>query len=265
MERLIDLAAGQCGFDRVALRRRNLVTEAEMPYTNPFGMIYGDGAYHQVMEKALAMGDWAGFEQRRSEARARGKRRGIGVSNYLDTASGVPRERADMTVQPDGTVDVVIGTVSTGQGHETSFAQLVTEWLGVPFDKVHILTGDTEFVKFGGGTHSGRGLRLASIVIWHASQEIIEKGRRIAAMLLECEVTAVTFQTSEFKRGGDGRSVSLAQVARASCELADLPQDLRGPLRATADHTVQVAEFPYGCQVVEVEIDPELVTLENVH
>ncbi len=264
MERLIDLAARQCGFDRVALRRRNLVTAAEMPYTNPFGMVYGDGAYHKVMEKALALGDWDGFPARRSEAKARGKCRGIGVANYVDTASGVPRERAELTVHGDGSVDVIIGTVSTGQGHETSFAQLVTEWLGVPLEQVRILAGDTAFVKFGGGTHSGRGLRLASIVIWSASQQIIDKGRRIAAHLLECEPEAVEFRDGVFRRTASGRSVGLAEVARAAAELPTLPDDLHGPLAAVGDETVSVAEFPYGCQVVEVEIDPDLGTLEIV-
>ncbi|MGZ5123635.1 MAG: xanthine dehydrogenase family protein molybdopterin-binding subunit [Burkholderiales bacterium] len=264
MERLIDLAAREHGFDRIELRRRNLPTEAEMPYTNPFGMIYDSGAYHRVMEKALELGDWADFPARRAEARARGKCRGIGVANYVDTASGVPRERAEMTVHPDGTVDVIIGTVSTGQGHETSFAQLVTEWLGVPFDNVRILTGDTEFVKFGGGTHSGRGLRLASIVIWNASQQIIEKGKRIAALLLECEPSAVEFREGAFVRPGRGRTLSFTDVARAASELPDLAADLRGPLAAISDETVTTAQFPYGCQVVEVEIDPELGSLEIV-
>jgi len=263
MERLIDLAAGEHGFDRVELRRRNLVSEAEMPYTNPFGMIYDSGAYHRVMEKALELGDWANFPARRAEAKARGKCRGIGVSNYVDTASGVPRERAEMTVHADGSADVIIGTVSTGQGHETSFAQLVTEWLGVPFDQVRILTGDTEFVKFGGGTHSGRGLRLASIVIWNASQQIIEKGKRVAALLLECEPGAVEFGEGLFTRPG-GRSVSLGDVARGAAELADLPEALRGPLAAISDVTVTTAQFPYGCQVAEVEIDPDLGTVEIV-
>jgi carbon-monoxide dehydrogenase large subunit len=235
-----------------------------MPYTNPFGMVYDSGAYHHVMEKALALGDWAGFPARSAETRARGKCRGIGVANYVDTASGVPRERAEMTVHTDGTVDVIIGTVSTGQGHETSFAQLVTEWLGVPFDQVRILTGDTEFVKFGGGTHSGRGLRLASIVIWGASQQIIEKGKRIAALLLECEPSAVTFHEGVFIRAGGSRGVSLKDVACAASELPDLAEDLRGPLAAIADETINTAQFPYGCQVVEVEIDPELGQVEIV-
>jgi carbon-monoxide dehydrogenase large subunit len=264
MERLIDLAAREHGFDRVDLRRLNLVTEAEMPYTNPFGMVYDSGAYHHVMEKALDLGDWAGFPARRAEAKARGRCRGIGVANYVDTASGVPRERAEMTVRPDGGVDVIIGTVSTGQGHETSFAQLVTEWLGVPFENVRILTGDTAFVKFGGGTHSGRGLRLASIVIWNASQKIIDKGKHIAALLLECEPEAVSFSNGVFARAGGGRTVTLSDVARGANELPDLPENLRGPLIAISDETVNTAQFPYGCQVAEVEIDPDLGTVEIV-
>ncbi|HEX2824983.1 MAG TPA: xanthine dehydrogenase family protein molybdopterin-binding subunit [Burkholderiales bacterium] len=262
MERLIDLAAREKGFDRIELRRRNLVSESEMPYTNPFGMVYDSGSYHAVMEKALQLGDWTGFPARKAEAKQRGKCRGIGVANYVDTSSGVPRERAEVTVKPDGSVDVIIGTVSTGQGHETSFAQLVTEWLGVPFEKVNILTGDTAFVKFGGGTHSGRGLRTASVVIYNASQDIIEKGKRIAALLLECEASAVEFAAGEFTRPG-GRKVTLRDVARAAVELPDVPEELRGPLEAVCDQEVE-AQFPYGCQVVEVEIDPDLGTLEIV-
>lgn len=264
MERLIDLAARQCGFDRVEIRRRNLLTEAELPHTNPFGMIYDSGAYHEVMEKALKLGDWAGFAERRAEARKRGKCRGIGVANYVDTATGVPRERAEVTVHPDGRVDVVIGTVSTGQGHETSFAQLVTEWLGVPIQNVQIITGDTKVVKVGGGTHSGRGMRLASIVIWNASRQIIERGTRIAALMLECEPSEIQFEDGRFIVGGTDRSVGLFDVAGAARQRTDLPDELRGPLTAFSDETINVASFPYGCHVCEVEVDPELGTVEVV-
>ena len=134
MERLIDLAARDYGFDRVALRRRNLVTEKELPYKNPFGVEYDNGDYIGGMDIALRLGDWAGFKRRRAEAKKRGKYRGIGVGNYVDISTGVPREKAEITVKPDGTVELVIGIVSQGQGHETSFAQLVTEWLGVPIE-----------------------------------------------------------------------------------------------------------------------------------
>jgi len=264
MERLIDLAARECGFDRVELRRRNLLTEAELPYTNAFGMIYDSGDYHEVMEKALVLGDWPGFAERRAEARKRGKCRGIGVANYVDTATGVPRERAEVTVHPEGRVDVVIGTISTGQGHETSFAQLVGEWLGVPLENVQIRTGDTDFVKVGGGTHSGRGMRLASIVIWNSSQQIIAKGTRLAALLLRCEPSEIRFKDGRFTVNAGERSVGLFEVAAGAMQLNDLPDDLRGPLAACSDETVNVASFPYGSHVCEVEIDPELGTVEVV-
>ncbi|HYH41005.1 MAG TPA: xanthine dehydrogenase family protein molybdopterin-binding subunit, partial [Burkholderiales bacterium] len=125
MERLIDLAAAEFGFDRIELRRRNLVTTAELPYANPMGMTYDSGDYPEGMSKALRLGDWSGFPARREEARARGKCRGIGIANYVDSATGFPRERAELTVHSNGTVDLVLGVVSQGQGHETSFAQVV--------------------------------------------------------------------------------------------------------------------------------------------
>jgi CO/xanthine dehydrogenase Mo-binding subunit len=134
MKRLIDLAARETGIERTELRRRNLVPASAMPYRNPFGMVYDSGEYHACMESALRLSDWDGFSARRAEALARGKRRGIGVANCVDTATGVPRERAEVTVLPEGVVEVVIDTTFQGQGHENSFAQLMTEFLGVPLD-----------------------------------------------------------------------------------------------------------------------------------
>jgi carbon-monoxide dehydrogenase large subunit len=264
MERLIDIAARQCGFDRVALRRRNLVAESEMPYRNPFGMEYDSGAYGQVMEQALTLGDWNNFAGRRVEARKRGKCRGISIGNYVDTATGVPRERAEITVKPDG-VDVVIGIVSQGQGHETSFAQLVTEWLGVPFDSVRLITGDTDIVQVGGGAHSGRGMRLASIVIKKSSDDIIAKGTRIAEHLLETAAADIDFADGRFVVKGTNHSIGLFEVARAATEKNDLPDDLRGPLMAHCDETVALASFPYGAHVCEVEVDPETGVVEIVN
>ena len=264
MERLIDLAARECGFDRVELRRRNLLTQAELPYTNAFGMVYDSGDYHGAMAKALELGDWAGFPARREQARALGKVRGIGVANYVDTATGVPRERAEITVHPEGRVSVVVGTVSNGQGHETSFAQLVTEWLGVDLEQVEIIAGDTDIVKVGGGTHSGRGMRLISIVVFNASQRIVEKGKRIAARLLESDPSQVAFDNGRFSVAGAERAVGLFEVAQAAERLDDLPEDLRGSLAAFSDETVLEASFPYGAHVCEVEVDPELGSLEIV-
>ncbi|MBI2014120.1 MAG: molybdopterin-dependent oxidoreductase, partial [Candidatus Rokubacteria bacterium] len=139
MERLIDLAARRHGFDRVELRRRNLVPPGAMPYRNPFGMVYDSGDYAAVQDRAIALADWTGFEARRRAARRRGRYRGIGIANYIEVASGAPRERAHVTVHPEGRIDVAIGTLSAGQGHETSFAQLLAEWLGVELDQVRLI------------------------------------------------------------------------------------------------------------------------------
>jgi aerobic carbon-monoxide dehydrogenase large subunit len=264
MERLIDLVARQIGFDRIELRRRNLVPEAAMPYTNPFGMVYDSGHYHEAMEHVLTLADWAGFPARRAEAKARGKCRGIGVANYVDTATGAPREKAEVTVSPQGTVEVVVGTVSQGQGHETSFAQLITEWLGVPIDSVRLVTGDTDRVSVGGGAHSGRALRLGSIVMLNASTEIIEKGLRIAGHVLEAAPADLEFAAGEYRVKGTDRAIGIFAVARAAIERSDLPEDLRGKLRATSDETVNLAAFPYGCHVCEVEVDPETGAVEIV-
>jgi aerobic carbon-monoxide dehydrogenase large subunit len=262
MERLIDLAAQQCGFDRLQLRRRNLVPETAMPYRNPFGMVYDSGAYHRVMESVLALGDWTGFPARRAEARRRGKYRGIGVSNYVDTATGTPRERAEVTVLPEGAVEVVVGTVSNGQGHETSFAQLVGEWLGVPIDSVRLVTGDTDRVSVGGGSHSGRALRLASIVMLNASRDIIAKGTQIASYVLEAAPADLEFADGKFRVKGTDRRIDIFEVAAAALQRNDLPEDLRGPLAAASDETINLASFPYGCHVCEVEVDPDTGVVE---
>jgi aerobic carbon-monoxide dehydrogenase large subunit len=265
MERLIDLAARDYGFDRVTIRRRNLVTEDEMPYKNPFGVEYDNGDYVGGMDMALRLGDWAGFPHRRAEARKRGKYRGIGVGNYVDISTGVPREKAEITVLPEGTVELVIGIVSQGQGHETSFAQLVTEWLGVPIEAVRFVAGDTDRVSVGGGAHSGRGMRLGSIVIKKSSDGIVERGARIAEYLLEAARADIEFKDGRFAVKGTNHSVSLFEVARAALERTDLPADLQGPLAAACDETVLLASFPYGCHVCEVEVDPETGAIKIVN
>jgi carbon-monoxide dehydrogenase large subunit len=264
MERLIDLAARECGFDRLELRRRNLLTPAELPHRNPFGMLYDSGDYPAAYEAALRLGDWDGFPARRAEAKTRGRCRGIGVANYVDTATGVPRERAEVTVHPEGRVDVVIGIVSNGQGHETTFAQLIHEWLGVDLERVRIVAGDTDIVRVGGGTHSGRGMRMGSVVIWKSAQQILEKGARIAARMLECDPSLVRHERGRFVAPDATEGPTLFEVATAAARLDDLPADLRGPLQGISDEVFHEASFPYGCHVCEVEIDPELGTVAIV-
>ena len=257
MERLVDLACREHGFDPVEIRRRNMIPPSSMPYANGLGMTYDSGAYEQAMESVLRIGDWQGFPNRRVEAADRGIHRGIGLAAYVETSTGAPRERTEMTVRPDGNIDVIIGTLASGQGHETSFAQLVTEWLGVPIDAVRLITGDTDVVEVGGGSHSGRSMRLAGIIIGKASDEIINRGRRIAGHLLEAAETDITFADGRFTVAGTDRSLGIFEVAAAAETRTDLPKDLRGSLAAVSDETVRVAAFPFGYHVCEVEVDVE--------
>src|SRR5262245_36600727 len=259
IERMIDLAARDHGFDRIALRRRNLIAERAMPYTNALGLTYDSGAYKQAMDAALALAGWSSFADRRREARRRRLHRGFGIANYIEIASGAPRERAEITVVAEGWVEVVIGTLASGQGHETSFAQLVTEWLGVPIENVRLVTGDTDRVQVGGGSHAGRSMRLASIVIGKATEDIITKGSQIAAHLLKAATEDVQFSGGRFS--ANGRSVGLFEVAEAA-QAGNVPDNLRGPLSAECDETVKTGAFPYGCHACEVEVDPETGQVE---
>jgi len=263
LERLIDLAALHHGFDRVELRRRNLIPESALPFANPLGLTYDSGAYGKAMAAALALGDWSGFPARRDCARRRGRLRGIGMANYVEVTSGFPTERVEITVRPEGRVDAVIGTLSSGQGHETSFAQLLVEWLGVPLGCVRLVTGDTDVVSEGGGSHSGRSMRLAGIVVSKASEAVVAKGKNIAAHVLEAAQADIEFHAGTFTVRGTDRSIGIFEVAAAALGNG-VPGDLRGPLAAAHTETVRVGGFPYGCQVCEVEVDPETGVVEVV-
>src|SRR5262245_30454665 len=211
IERLIDLAARRHGFDRVALRRRNVIPAAAMPYTNPFGITYDSGHYEATLDRVLALADWPGFARRRAQSTARGLRRGIGLAGYVESQSGAPQERAEVTVLPDddGIVEIVIGTLSAGQGHATSLAQLAAEWLGVPVRRVRLVAGDTDRVSAGGGSHSGRSLRLAATTIRQAADLIIAKGTHLAADLLEADAADIAFSEGSFRVKGTDRTVGL--------------------------------------------------------
>ena len=259
MERLIDLAAAEHGFDRIEIRRRNLIRPRAMPYKTALGLTYDSGDFPDAMERALKLGDWDGFEPRRIEARTRGRLRGIGFANYIEITSGFPVERAEITVQPGaGEVDIVIGTLSSGQGHETAFAQCVSDWLGVPFDRVKLITGDTDIVVEGGGSHSARSMRMAGIAMGRASELVIEKAIPIVSNMLEAAPADITFADGKFTIKGTDRSVDIFAVA----ETAEA-----GGEKLSAEHLAKMDApgYPYGAQVCEVEIDPETGALEIIH
>jgi carbon-monoxide dehydrogenase large subunit len=245
IERLIDLAARKHGFDRAELRLKNLIRS--FPYKNNQGLVYDSGNYPAVQMRAMALSEWSSFSERKAKAESRGLLRGIGMGHYIELNTGAPRERAQINVRKDGGVDVVLGTISSGQGHETSFAQLVAEWLGVDMGAVRLLAGDTDVSPVGGGTHSGRSMRMGAVVIDAACKQIIEKGRRLASEKLEASAADIEFARGRFTVKGTDRSVALFDLA---------------PLAGEHDNTDAVPSYAFGCAVCEVEIDPETGVVE---
>jgi carbon-monoxide dehydrogenase large subunit len=256
IERLIDLAADEFGIDRIRLRRRNLVRPKAMPYRNAVGMTYDSGTYEANMDLAMRIADWDGFRERRRAAKKRGRLLGLGLANYVESSIGAPRERTEITVRPPGAVDVVIGTQPSGQGHETSFAQVVADLIAVPHASINIIMGDTDIVSVGGGSHSGRSMRHAGTVISKAVPELIARGVRIAALALEVPPDKVAFKDGRFSSPASNRSFDFLELAREAARLA-LPPELKDGLCVAADNEMHDPVFPNGCAICEVEIDPE--------
>src|SRR5271169_925373 len=255
IERLIDKAARETGFDRLELRRRNLVRPEQMPYTNAVGSTYDSGEYEKNMDRALALADWQGFPARRAEAKARGKLLGLGFANYVESSIGSPKERADLFVRAN-IIEVVIGTQPAGQGHETSFAQVTADLLGVPFEQVKITLGDTDIVSAGGGTHSGRSMRHASAVIALGSEDLINKGKALMAHLEDVPLDMVQFEDGFFRVASSNRALSWFELAPLA-EQDGLPIELQGGLRVRRDNEMHTPVFPNGACLCEIEIDPE--------
>ncbi|MDE0537718.1 MAG: xanthine dehydrogenase family protein molybdopterin-binding subunit [Rhodospirillales bacterium] len=256
-ERLVDLAAREMEMDPAEIRRRNLVPTGAFPHENKLGMTYDSGDYAGAMERALELADVAGFDSRKKETEAKGLVRGLGIANYIETSTGLPRERSDITVRPEGSIDVVVGTLSSGQGHETSFTQVVSEWFGAPLEEVNLVQGDTDIVVFGGGSHSGRSMRLAGRVMGEATEKIIAKAKEIAAHNLEAAVSDIELARGKLTVVGTDRSLGIYDVAHLAETDTTLPEELRGPLAATGDQTATVPDFPFGCHICEVEVDAE--------
>ena len=258
LERLIDRAAIEMGIDRSEIRLKNLIKDEQLPYTNPMGVTYDSGRFVHGMELALELSDWGSFESRRQDSEQSGLLRGIGTANYVETSTGWPLERAVMEVTPDGRIDMIMGSHSSGQGHETTFRQIGASLLDVPIDRVDYRYGDTAFVKDGSGSHAARTMRLAGHLFTITRDEIVDKGKRIAAQLLECSEEDLEYVDAAFRVSGTDRATGLFDVARAANEDAgDLPKDFQGPLRATTLIDKPMPAYPNGCHVAEVEIDPE--------
>ncbi|PPR62756.1 MAG: 6-hydroxypseudooxynicotine dehydrogenase complex subunit gamma [Alphaproteobacteria bacterium MarineAlpha4_Bin2] len=251
IERLIDIAAVECGFDRIELRRQNLIQSDAMPFTNGVGVTYDSGDYAACMDDALEVADWNGFSQRKAESASRGFQRGIAVANYIEVTSGIPRERVELTVAADGAVEMVTGTMSSGQGHETSFPQLIAEWLEVPFEKIRFIANDTDRVSVGGGSHSGRSMRLVSIAAREAVEQFLAIGKEIASGMLQAPVEEIVYANGEFATAG-GAGITLFDLAESAYTGSGAPN-----LKGVGDIVNRAGGYPYGTHVCEVEVDPE--------
>lgn len=245
IERLVDLAAQETGIDPIELRRRNLLAPEDLPYRNAVGSIYDSGEYEINMDRAMALFEWTDIATRRAAAKARGKILGVGLANYVESSIGSPKERAEITVFPDGQVEVVIGTQPSGQGHETSFGQVVADMLQVPAANVTIVLGDTDRVSVGGGSHSGRSMRHAGTVMTMASADLLRVARKLAAERLGLEPDALDFADGRFTARDTNRSLTLAELSSEET-----------PLAVARTNEMHSPVFPNGTAICEVEIDP---------
>jgi carbon-monoxide dehydrogenase large subunit len=259
MERLMDAAAREVGLDPAEFRRRNLIDAGAMPFRSAAGETYDSGEFAKVMDKAMAVADWRGIGQRRAEAARRGLRRGIGMCYYIESTMGDQFELASIRFEDDGGVSVAVGTQSNGQGHETAFAQVLNERLGVPFEKIRIVQGDSERLPKGGGTGGSRSLTAAGMAIRDASDKVIERGRQFAAQELETAVADVEFVRADgaFQVVGTDRRIGIMELAQKARASASPPAGLTGGLDADAEATIEAWTFPNGCHIAEVEIDPD--------
>jgi carbon-monoxide dehydrogenase large subunit len=265
IERVLDIAAAQIGIDRIEIRLRNLIQHHTLPRISPLGLPYDSGNFPANMERVVQMSDWDGFEKRRAESASRGRLRGIGLANYIESPVGAPRERIELQVDNEGRIDIVSGTQSTGQGHETTFGQVVADQLSVPMHRIRLRTGDTSFVKVGGGTHSDRSMRLGGTLLVQASTQLIEKARLAAADRLRVVSTRLHRDSDAFvlpRWWWRDRRITWAEIAQ-HVEAKGMPEDRQQrTLSAAAEFLGRMPAYPTGAAVCELEIDPDTGEVE---
>jgi carbon-monoxide dehydrogenase large subunit len=268
IERVIDVAARELGLDPIALRRRNLIPASAMPFKTGLVFTYDCGDFARGMEMALALADHAGFDKRRAAARERGKLRGLGIANPIEVAGGpytsINPDTAELRVNPDGSVSLFTGSTSMGQGNETAFAQIVCDRLGVPVARIQVYWGDSDGLGAGRGNGGSGALTVGGSAVVRATERVIERGRRIAAHLLEAAPEDVVLHEGRFSVAGTDRGVTLASVARAAYQPRQLPAGMEPGFSETAAFTPPAVTFPNGCHVCEVEIDEETGAVDVV-
>jgi carbon-monoxide dehydrogenase large subunit len=264
MERLIETAAREMGIDRVEMRRRNHIAPEQIPYTTPSGNPYDSGDFPALLDDALALADWDNFSQRRIESRRRGKLRGRGIGQYLEVTAPPTNEMGGIRFDDDGGVTIITGTLDYGQGHASPFAQVLTQYLGVPFEKIRLLQGDSDQLIAGGGTGGSKSIMASGAAIIEASEAVVENGRKIAAHVLEAGLPDIEFSQGHFSIVGTDRGIGIMELAEALRQGLKLPPDLPQKLDAQLVAKPAPSAFPNGCHVCEIEVDPDTGIAEVV-
>jgi carbon-monoxide dehydrogenase large subunit len=264
MERLIDVAAAEMGIDRVELRRRNQIRPREMPYQAASGSLYDSGDFPAVLKQALEAADWKGFSRRKRESRKRGRVRGIGVGSYLEVTAPQNKEMGGIRFEADGTVTILTGTLDYGQGHATPFAQILSVQLGIPFDRIRLLQGDSDQLLAGGGTGGSRSVMNSGAAIVEAAGKVIENGKAASSHVLEAAASDIEFADGRFIIAGTDRGIGLLELAQKLRDGLKLPDGALQSLDAKLVIDGVPSAFPNGCHVAEVEVDPDTGNIEVV-
>ena len=252
----MDYAAAELGIDRFELRRRNFIKAKEMPFATPAGTTYDCGDFPGLFKEALERADVKGFKQRKRESKRNGKLRGLGVGCFVETTAAQTTEMGGIRFNADGTVTIVTGTLDYGQGHASAFAQVLVEKLGVPFDRIQLLQGDSDQLVTGGGTGGSRSAMLSGTAIMQASDKVIEHGKQLAAHVLEASAGDIEFKSGRFTIAGTDRSIGIMELAQKLRSLK-LPEGLPTTLDVTHVTEPVAGTYPNGVHVVEVEIEPD--------
>jgi aerobic carbon-monoxide dehydrogenase large subunit len=264
VERLMDAAARQIGLAPDEIRRRNFVRPEQMPYLTATGVTYDSGDFARNLEDALVAAEWASFEMRREGSASRGRLRGIGLSCYVEICA-YGKEQATLKCRSDGIVELLIGTQSTGQGHETAYAQIAADSLGIPFESIHVLQGDTDRIPFGMGTSGSRSIPVGGPAIQAACAALISRGEELTSHLLQAGDRSVRYEDGRFQLEGTDRGIGLAELAAALEMPENRPMDEHGrALSASARYKIGGSTFPNGTHVCEVEVDPETGVIEVI-
>jgi carbon-monoxide dehydrogenase large subunit len=264
MERLVEAAAAEMGLDRIELRRRNHIPADAMPYKAASDNLYDSGEFTPLLDRAVEAADWAGFPARKAESRARGKLRGIGVGQYLEVTAPPMNEMGGIRFEADGTVTIVTGTLDYGQGHATPFAQVLSERLGIPFERIRLIQGDSDELIAGGGTGGSKSIMASGAAIVQASAKVVEQGREIAAHMLEAGVADIEFARGRFTIAGTDRGIGIMELAERLRRGEKLPEGAPSTLDVRTVFESAPSAYPNGCHVAEVEVDPETGVTEVV-